>query len=764
MLSSERPLGTATIMITSNSFPPLTPSQSSNLKTVWAYFEKGLDLIMSSPEGIPLASYNSLYCAVYNYVTSPKTICECKEDPEFVGGGAGLYVNITKYFITYLKDIRDKADNLQEEDLLTYYAHEWQRYTAGAQSINRLFSYVNRYWVKRERDEGNKKVYPVYTLAVVQWKDHLFVPIQQQNGKLTTALLHLIQRQRNEDTIDQGLVKRVVDSFVALGLDDTDLNSRCLDVYREHFETPFLAATATYYQKESATFLLENSVPDYLKKTKEWLQEEKGRIGRYMTTETQTSVVPVCEAAFIHSHAKVMWVTFQGLPEFHQDVDFQQEQVPLSRIHKELDLSRKKLEERVKHAGLDAVSALVGENGGTPDLQGYVDALLEVRTRYLAFVAQNLKGDPACMASIDKACRDFVNKNATTGTSTNVSPELLVKYADLVLRKNNKLVKEQDVEVALDRMIVIFNYLEDKDILQHFYAASLSRRLVYESSTSDENEASMVSKLEKACGSEYTSKLRQMLTDMKLSKDLADQFNPEREQDDIDMTFSIMVLGTNSWPLYPSSHGFTIPREIYPTYDRFQEYYQTKHSGRKLTWLWNYSRNELRTNYLNQRYILVTSSFQMAILVMYNDHDTLSLTELITATSIPKEVITQILSILIKAKILVNEEPEQYDLNPSFRSKKIRINLNRPIKAEETSKVLKNVDEDRKYIIQATIVRVMKARQSMTNQQLVQEVISQLSQRFTPNVGDIKKAIDILVEKEYIERVQGTRDRFAYVA
>ena len=43
-----------------------------------------------------------------------------------------------------------------------------------------------------------------------------------------------------------------------------------------------------------------------------------------------------------------------------------------------------------------------------------------------------------------------------------------------------------------------------------------------------------------------------------------------------------------------------------------------------------------------------------------------------------------------------------------FKSKKIRINLNMPIKAEqkaESSEVQKIVDEDRKYVIQATIVR-----------------------------------------------------------
>lgn len=47
----------------------------------------------------------------------------------------------------------------------------------------------------------------------------------------------------------------------------------------------------------------------------------------------------------------------------------------------------------------------------------------------------------------------------------------------------------------------------------------------------------------------------------------------------------------------------------------------------------------------------------------------------------------------------------------------------------------------------------MKSRKKMKHVSLVQETISQIKSRFTPKVGDIKKSIDQLIEKEYLERL-----------
>lgn len=60
--------------------------------------------------------------------------------------------------------------------------------------------------------------------------------------------------------------------------------------------------------------------------------------------------------------------------------------------------------------------------------------------------------------------------------------------------------------------MILFKYIEDKDVFQTFYTTKLSKRLIHGVSASDESEASMISKLKEACGFEYTNKLQRMFT------------------------------------------------------------------------------------------------------------------------------------------------------------------------------------------------------------------------------------------------------------
>ncbi|KAG6882566.1 hypothetical protein C0992_011329 [Termitomyces sp. T32_za158] len=166
----------------------------------------------------------------------------------------------------------------------------------------------------------------------------------------------------------------------------------------------------------------------------------------------------------------------------------------LARIAEGLEPLRKKFEQHVKAAGLGAVSKLI-EAGDAADVdpKAYVDALLEIHRKNSETVTRSFKSEAGFAASLDKACREFVNRNIATGTSSTKSSELIAKHADMLLRKNNKMAEEEDLEGALNRIMILFKHLEDKDVFQTFYTTKLSKRLIHGVSASDESEASMIS-------------------------------------------------------------------------------------------------------------------------------------------------------------------------------------------------------------------------------------------------------------------------------
>jgi len=110
----------------------------------------------------------------------------------------------------------------------------------------------------------------------------------------------------------------------------------------------------------------------------------------------------------------------------------------------------------------------------------------------------------------------------------------------------------------------------------------------------------------------------------------------------------------------------------------------------------------------------------------------------------------------------------QYDrflFNASFTSNQRRIritNITMKETSEERTKTHAAVSKDRLYFIDAACVRIMKARKTIDHRDLIGEVMSQL--KFPASSADIKKRIESLIEREYMERVEGDRSKYKYLA
>lgn len=729
---------------------------------------------------MPKARYMELHTHVYNYCTSVQQqdgqthrVNKAKNNPS--GGarfvGLELYKKIEEFLMAHLNSLKPECQDMMDEPLLQFYCKVWEEYRFSSRVLHGICNYLNRHWVKREHDEGHMDVYEVYSLALLTWKNCMFEVMHQ---KLSSAVLKLIERERNGETINTLLISEIVRCSVELDISTDSAPSKVphLSVYKKFFEMPFFEDTEHFYTTESAVFLDNNPVTEYMKKVESRLLEEERRVSVYLHESTQDELAKCCERVLITNYLERFYVEFLNLLKNDKIVDLGRMYLLVSRTEKGLAELRERFERHVLAQGIASVERY--HETAQSDPKVYFHALYDVHRKHSEMIQQAFSGDSGFIQSLDKACSKFVNNNEVTklAKSSAKSPELLAKFCDTLLRKSAKNPDDAELEDTLQSVITVFQYIEDKDVFQKFYARMLARRLVQQNSASDDAEASMISKLKKECGFEYTSKLQCMFQDTSLSKDLNDSFKTHvSATTPLQVDFSIQVLSTRSWP-FQQGPQFCLPEEFVQSQSRFTTFYNKQHSGRKLTWLYNKSKGEIVTHCFKNRYTIQASMFQMAILLQFNDAMSRTMTELMDATLLPKEVLQQVTQILVKNKLLSCDEDDieennAFILNLTYKNKKLRVNINVPMKLEvkeEQESTHKHVEEDRKLLIQAAIVRIMKMRKELNHQNLLAEVLSQLSTRFKAKVPIIKKCIDILIEKEYLERVDGQKDTYRYLA
>ena len=192
-----------------------------------------------------------------------------------------------------------------------------------------------------------------------------------------------------------------------------------------------------------------------------------------MNESSRIPLLKACKDVLIKDHLQPIQDEFTGLLEQDRVDDLELLYYLLKYIPNSFDPLCIKFEEYVKLQGLASIEKVaqnpVSKSGSSTPVstkkeakesvnpQAYAEAILTVRKKYINLINDSFNNDPKFVASMDKACREFINKNKICNQKVK-SPELLARYCDGLLKKSNKIAESSEIEERLKDIVNIKSY------------------------------------------------------------------------------------------------------------------------------------------------------------------------------------------------------------------------------------------------------------------------------------------------------------------
>eukprot|EP01091_Cochliopodium_minus_P009320 TRINITY_DN2276_c0_g1_i1.p1 TRINITY_DN2276_c0_g1~~TRINITY_DN2276_c0_g1_i1.p1 ORF type:complete len:796 (+),score=256.91 TRINITY_DN2276_c0_g1_i1:88-2388(+) len=586
---------------------------------------------------------------------------------------------------------------------------------------------------------------------IVKMGDELFRQIIIENpsieNKLKEEILHTIKRDREGETVDRILIKNTLRMFITLQLYD-------------QFEVLFLKETKQHYEVESREKVLKSTLPDYLLYVESKRQLESDRVHHYLDPKTKKLLLDLTEQQLVQFHVEELLVNgFDGLIE---DNNVQQ----LALLHKlfsrvgSVEAINVSFGTYCKRVGLEMVNDQNKE-------ETLVQELLLFKEKLTNIVSSSFLNDPLFKETLRSGFIYFINSRA------NKVAELIAMESENYLKGGSKM-GEEELERKLDDLISLLSFVNGKDVFEAFYKKHLSKRLLLGRSVSEEAEKLMISKLKPECGSQFTSKLEGMFKDIALSEELVTNFKKSLMAEKVPLSFKVFVLTAGSWPSYREPQGVVVPSPFLTTQDAFKQFYLTKYEGRKLTWLYSLSMCFVNAFFDKGKKFLSVSMFQTLILLLFNENKDLSYQQIYQLTLLEHAELKRTLKSLACGKLrVIKKEPEGKDIGENdvfsfrntFTDKRTKIKVNTiqvRETVEENNETIERVIQDRTFLIDAAIVRIMKMRKVLSHSNLVSELFNQL--KFPLQTSLIKQRIESLIDREYLERDENKAQFYHYLA
>ncbi|XP_074556251.1 cullin-1-like [Curcuma longa] len=735
-----------------------------DLEQGWEFMQKGITKLKNILEGLPESQFSSedymmLYTTIYN-------MCTQKPPHDYSQQLYDKYRDSFEDYITsmVLPSLRVKHDEFMLRELVK----RWLNHKVMVRWLSRFFHYLDRYFITR------RSLPPLNEVGLTCFRDLVY---QEVKGKVKDAVISLIDREREGEQIDRALLKNVLDIFVEIGLGN-------MECYENDFEAHLLKDTAAYYSRKASNWILEDSCPDYMLKAEECLKREKDRVAHYLHSSSEQKLLEKVQHELLFVYAsQLLEKEHSGCHALLRDdkVDDLSRMYRLfCRIQRGLDPVSQIFKQHVTIEGTalvkqaeDAASNKKAEKRDVVGLQEqvFVRKVIELHDKYLAYVNDCFQNHSLFHKALKEAFEVFCNK----GVAGSSSAELLATFCDNILKKGgSEKLSDEAIEETLEKVVKLLAYISDKDLFAEFYRKKLARRLLFDKSANDDHERSILTKLKQQCGGQFTSKMEGMVTDLTLARENQSSFEDYLNSNlhanpGIDLT--VTVLTTGFWPSY-KSFDLNLPVEMVKCVEVFREFYQTKTKHRKLTWIYSLGTCNINGKFELKTIELIVTTYQAAALLLFNASDRLSYSEIMTQLNLTDDDVIRLLHSLSCAKYkILNKEPstktisstDVFEFNSKFTDKMRRIKIPLP-PVDEKKKVIEDVDKDRRYAIDASIVRIMKSRKVLGHQQLVMECVEQLGRMFKPDFKAIKKRIEDLITRDYLERDKDNPNLFRYLA
>lgn len=197
---------------------------------------------------------------------------------------------------------------------------------------------------------------------------------------------------------------------------------------------------------------------------------------------------------------------------------------------------------------------------------------------------------------------------------------------------------DDEIELVLDRTITLFRFITEKDAFERYYKGHLARRLLSGRSVSDDAERGMLAKLKVECGFQFTKKMEGMFQDMKISADTTSEYKNYIQSTGVGSSpipflcyidthllqasiaeLNVTVMTSTFWPMSQASPTCVIPPELLQAYNSFEHYYNSRHSGRRLTWQPSLGNADLIARFKTREHTLNVSTYAAIILLLFQD-------------------------------------------------------------------------------------------------------------------------------------------------